>query len=168
MNKKKIIDQINSCITPWDDGGYYDYMHPHYRIRKIADWKLNVKNPLNKGDFWIAAIGDLSDKNKENAKELVKFLGNYKIRIAGGKEGRALGYNELLAIKEEGMDSAEVFWQFGNGTNGVDNDCIPAMKECMKIINDARKQSFIKDAYLLSSSSNPMNDTYSWYIKFYI
>ncbi len=168
MNKFSIKERISECCDPWQQGGYYDYMHPNYFVRFIADWILEVENPLNDGDFWIAAIGELTEKQKNNAKRLVDFLRNYEIRGLAGKEKKALSDCELLAIKRDEKKNVEIFWQFGNGTNGLDNDFIPANEECIEMIKNLRKQDFVKDAYLLSSCTKPSNDTYSWYIKILI
>lgn len=168
MNKFSIMQRLHECCDPWENGGYYDYMHPNYFIRFIADWILDVKEPLNEDDFWIAALGDLTNTQKNNSENLVNFLKNYKIRGVGGEEINALSNRELLAIKRKESKNVEIFWQFGNGTNGLDNDFLPAAEECIKMIKDIRKQNYVKDAYLLSSCAKPINDTYTWYIKILI
>lgn len=168
MDKKKLMRELSQYTQPWAKGGYYEYMHPHYKIKHIADWQFKVEEPLNEGDFYIAGFGNISNSDRERIISLIQFLKNYKIRGIGGVETSPLSNNEIIGIKYDDKSLVELFWQFGNGTNGKDNDIIPAMKECLKLIEDLRKEDFIENAYLLSSCSDTCDDLYSWYIKIII
>lgn len=165
MNKDSLKMQISSCCDPSEPGGYYEFMHPNYFIRFICDWRLNPKNPTSDEDFWIASLGKPTSQQKESAKKLVNFLSRYKIRGVGGEEKEALSTCQMLAIKQDDEENLEIFWLFHNGTNGLDGDFLPAAEECLELIRNLRKKEFVKDAYLLSSGSDPADDLYSWYIK---
>ena len=168
MNKNDIMQRLSECCIPWEKGGYCDYMHPNYLIKDIADWKIRANELKSYDNFWIAGLGKLTNTQKLNVKKLILFLKKYKIRGVGGKEDNALGSGSLLAIKREDYKDVEVFWLFGNGTNGFDNDFLPAAKECLKMIKYIRKQPYIKNAYLLNYCADILDDTYAWYIKIVI